>query len=403
MRPSPLLCRRAFFEPLESRRMLAADPVFVEGGVLTVEGTNKSDRIFIEFDGASFHVTLNDETFSFATGDVTINSILVNADKGNDRVEISDAVTLSATVDGSDGNDWIKGGSGNDFLYGGNKNDRINGGAGDDWIEGNAGNDRLAGDTGNDVIYAHAGNDWAWGGDGDDDLFADVGNDKLFGDGGNDELWAWHGNDALHGGDGDDVLHGEDGHDRLRGGAGNDQLFGEGNKDLLYGDEGNDFLDGGDDKDHLLGGDGDDILAGGAGNDQLNGGAGNNLLDGGPGTDKEMNGTPVDLTAQLAAALTSPTVATASGTATFGFTLADGVPKFELNVAVSGYTPSATLDVSVNGTVVGQITTDASGNATFVASTNPGSGEILLPAELSITAGLVVLVSTDLSGTLALV
>ena len=361
------LRRRLFVECLETRRLLAADfgrhphggppgkaddgpsepaGIELESGALTITGSNKNDRIDISSDGTNVTVTFNKETESFLATDVT--SITIDGGRGNDRITIDEEVTGTATITGG------------------------------------AGNDRITGGGGADDITGDAGNDWLFGGDGDDLIDGGAGNDKVFGDLGNDELI------------------GGDGHDRLRGGEGDDLLSGEENKDHLFGDEGNDFLDGGDDKDHLFGGDGDDILSGGDGNDHLNGGAGTNQLDGGEGKDKEVNGTPIDLDEVLSAALTSATVPTATGTATFGFTTAEGAPESELNVTVTGYTASSTLDVSVNGTVIGQITTDASGNGTFTASTAPTDAtEALIPGTVTIEEGAIVLVGTDLTGALA--
>ena len=378
----PSLRRNFVFECLESRRLLAhnvghnpaggnphqspQDCIELVSGALTVAGSKKNDRIVVDSDGTTLTVSCNKQTETFNVADVT--SLTITGGAGNDRITVAEDVTGSATINGG------------------------------------AGNDRIVGGGGGDTVTGDAGNDWLWGGDGDDALDAGAGNDHLFGQAGADELLAGAGNDALDGGEDDDILHGGDGHDRIHGGAGDDQLFGEGNKDKLFGDAGDDFLDGGDDKDHLFGGEGDDILAGGAGNDHLDGGAGSNLLDGGAGTDKEVNGTPINLSQVLAATLTSATVLTASGTATFGFTTADGAPEFELNLTVTGYTASSLLNVTVNGTIVGQISTDASGNGTFEASTNPTEvGEVLLPVGLSITAGSTITVDTDLTGTFAVV
>jgi hypothetical protein len=58
----------------------------------------------------------------------------------------------------------------------------------------------------------------------------------------------------------------------------------------------------------------------------------------------------------------------------------------------------------VTSTVLGQITTDADGIGTFTASTNPTDAtEAQIPDTLSIQAGMIVLVATDLTGTLAVV
>ncbi len=368
-RPLP---RRPIFESLENRRMLAkgggggnphqGEPIEVVGGVLTILGTSKSDRIVVSSDGTNVTATLNKDTATFLLTDFT--SVSIDGAGGNDRIDIAGSILASATITGGAGNDRIHGGGGIDNITG------------------------------------DAGNDWLWGGTGDDVIDAGAGNDHVFGELRNDELLAGAGNDAMDGGEGDDNLDGGAGHDRLRGGLGDDLLFGGGNKDHLYGDDGNDFLDGGDDKDHLFGNNGDDILAGGAGNDHLDGGPGTNLLEGGPGTDKLVNGTEVDLVAVLLAPLVSPTAGT--GTATFAFTIAEGSPEFELTITVIGAAASSLLPVIVNGTAVGTLATDATGAGSLVLSTNPNQPDEVLLTGVTIVAGSTISVG-DLTGVFALV
>jgi Ca2+-binding RTX toxin-like protein len=374
----PSLRRMLFLECLENRRLLAhnihhnpggggggssEDPIVLDGTALTITGTNKSDRINVDSDGTTLTVTVNKTTETFDVA--AVESLTIDGGRGNDRITIGEEVTGAATITGDVGND------------------RITGGGGDDTISGDA------------------GNDWVWGGPGADTIDAGAGNDHVFGEEGDDTIDLGDGNDKADGGEDNDIVSGGDGHDHIHGGAGDDQLFGEGNKDHLFGDEGDDFLDGGDDKDHLFGGDGDDILSGGDGKDHLDGGAGNNQLDGGEGKDKEVNGTPIDLDQELSAALVSATDTDAAGTATFAFTTAEGAPEFELNINVQNYT-AGTLDVSVGGIVIGQITLDASGNGTFTASTSPTDAtEAEIPATLTIEAGTIILIGTDLTGTLA--
>ncbi|WP_425351033.1 calcium-binding protein [Rhizobium sophoriradicis] len=60
--------------------------------------------------------------------------------------------SVSATVNGSSGDNTITTGAGNDTISGGDGADTLNGGAGDDTIYGNAGNDTLIGGDGNDRI-----------------------------------------------------------------------------------------------------------------------------------------------------------------------------------------------------------------------------------------------------------
>jgi Ca2+-binding RTX toxin-like protein len=368
--------RRPIVEALESRRMLAhvaghqpqggnphvGDPIAVVGGVLTILGTAKSDRIAVTSDGVNVTATLNKQTATFLLADFT--SISIDGARGNDRITIAPSITASATITGG------------------------------------AGNDRIQGGGGNDIITGDAGNDWVRGGGGDDQLNGGAGNDHVFGESGADVLLAGAGNDEVDGGDGDDNLSGEAGHDRIRGGLGDDLLFGGAGKDLLYGNDGNDFLDGGDDKDKLQGGNGDDILVGGPGNDHLNGGPGSNLLDGGAGTDKLTNGTQVDLSAVLLASLVSPTAGT--GSATYLFTTAEGSAEFELQISVTGAALNSPLAVTVNGTPVGTLQTDPSGNGTLVLSTNPLQPDEVLLTGVTIVAGSTITVG-DLTGTFALV
>ena len=390
---SHTLRRRAFFEPLESRRVLAAlVDVDFTGGVLTIVGSNKSDKIFVDSDGTNLTVTANGVTESFSLAPT-------------DPRDPSTGTTVSSiSVDGGNGNDWIRFGLGitaDATIFGGNGNDRIFSGGGNDTIDAGAGNDRVRGGAGNDTIFLWQGNDWAWGEDGDDKIYADIGNDKIFGDAGNDELWAWNGNDALNGGDGDDIMHGEDGKDRMRGGLGNDQLFGEGNKDQLRGEDGNDFLDGGDDKDLLWGGAGNDILSGGAGNDHLNGGEGEDFLDGGDGKNKLVDGDEFDIVTGLTAVLTSATT-TATGSATMVLDNADGTPEVELQVTLSGLAASTPYDLMI-GTITVPFTTDGSGGVTLKFSSNPDEvDELPFPAGLVVNSGTTIsVVGTDLTGTFA--
>jgi Ca2+-binding RTX toxin-like protein len=159
------------------------------------------------------------------------------------------------------------------------------------------------------------------------------------------------GNDSLTGGSGDDTLIGGNGKDTLNGGAGNDRLIG-GNGD-----------------DVLIGGLGDDTLKGGPGNDELHGGLGQDTLDGHPGHDSlngdggfdtYQHGTAASTDVRLVAQLTGSGGAT--GIAEFNSTTAD----FELQV--QGGPASRSLDVSIDGTKVGTVTTDATGNGVLEMS-----------------------------------
>jgi len=94
---------------------------------------------------------------------------------------------------------------------------------------------------------------------------------------------------------------------------------------------------------------------------------------------------------------------TATGTAKYSTYTANGATETEFKVSITGAAASTTLDVAIDGTVVGQITTDASGAGKLVLSSNPDSSdEQSLPANFptSVASGAVVTVGT-LSGSLA--
>jgi Ca2+-binding RTX toxin-like protein len=95
----------------------------------------------------------------------------VNLGGGEDRVTVSNQVSVPVTMRGGAGNDFLSGGSGPDKLIGGE------------------GNDRLLGGRGNDLLF---------GGDGDDVLIAGPGNDTLKGGAGNDKLVEGPGRDSVH-------------------------------------------------------------------------------------------------------------------------------------------------------------------------------------------------------------
>jgi hypothetical protein len=103
----------------------------------------------------------------------------------------------------------------------------------------------------------------------------------------------------------------------------------------------------------------------------------------------------------LSASLTdSDTTSTATGTATYQVDSESGDTTF--SVSVTGATASSTLDVSIDDTVVGQLTTDETGAGSLVLSSNPTSTQQQLPADFptNLSAGSTVTVGT-LTGTLA--
>lgn len=135
---------------------------------------------------------------------------------------------------GGGGNDALFGQNGNDVIQGGIGDDSIAGGAGNDDLQGQGGIDDITGDDGNDLIRGGNGDDHLHGGRGDDRLFGQNGNDHLFGEDGDDRIRGESGNDDLHGGIGDDHLWGDDGDDHLNGDLGKDFDDGGAGQDTAF-------------------------------------------------------------------------------------------------------------------------------------------------------------------------
>jgi hypothetical protein len=150
-------------------------------GVLTVEGTEASDRIALRLQRGSagiLQVDVGDDgsaDFSFVRERVT--SIAVDAGAGNDLVRIDDGNgaftnTIPTTIAGRDGNDFLLGGAGAERLVGG---------PGIDSIDGNGGNDLAIMGAGDDVFVWDPGDgsDTVEGRDGTDTmLFNGAGGDE---------------------------------------------------------------------------------------------------------------------------------------------------------------------------------------------------------------------------------
>src|SRR5439155_2234641 len=110
-------------------------------GVLTIEGTEASDKIALRLqagDPGVLQVDVGDDgsaDFSFERARVT--SIAIDATGGDDNVRTDDSNgaftdTMPTTIDGGPGNDTIAGGKGAETLIGGDGNDTIDGNGGND-------------------------------------------------------------------------------------------------------------------------------------------------------------------------------------------------------------------------------------------------------------------------------
>src|SRR5258706_10405552 len=165
-------------ESLEPRRLLSAVQI---ADVLIIEGTSASDNIFINTRdaGVTLRVIVNGQRSYFTAAG--INQIQAYGYRGQDDIEISNAIPINALITGDKGNDTLFGGAGNDSLYGNTGHDSILGGDGNDPILGLSGNDDLFGENGDDTILGGAGDDLIYGDAGNDDLSGQDDNDRILG------------------------------------------------------------------------------------------------------------------------------------------------------------------------------------------------------------------------------
>ena len=139
-------------------------------GVLTVEGTKKSDKVALRLragNPAILEIDVGDDgsaDFSFETR--KIETITVNANAGDDLVRIDESSgsftdEFPTTIDGGVGDDNLIGGSGAETLLGGEGNDSIDGGRGSDVAFMGAGDDTFVWDPGegSDIVEGQAGLD----------------------------------------------------------------------------------------------------------------------------------------------------------------------------------------------------------------------------------------------------
>jgi Ca2+-binding RTX toxin-like protein len=168
----------------------------LEHGLLSVEGTNKGDRIALRLQAGqpdSLQVDFGDDgsaEFGFERREIA--QIVVDAGNGDDAVRIDESNgvfsdTIPTTLEGGNGNDTLAGGAGDGSLVGGNGNDTLAGGNGNEKLIGENGNDSIDGNKGNDGALLGNGNDtFIWDpGDGSDTIEGDNGNDTMVFNGAN--------------------------------------------------------------------------------------------------------------------------------------------------------------------------------------------------------------------------
>ena len=141
-------------------------------------------------------------------------------------------------------------------------------------------------------------------------------------------------------------------------------------------------------------------MKGGLGHDHLDGDGGNNLLDPDSGNDDMANGIQVDLDSEFKAILTGS--GNMSGCAQHSVENEGGQVKTTFELQVNHLAANATLDVTLDGVMIGQINTDGSGQGELQLSSDPSGNELAFPSNFpSIHAGSTLVVAGGLQGTFA--
>ena len=133
------------------------DPLEPGKSMLLVGGSSGADAIAITANSANtLAVRINGTSQgTFAPlSNTRFSRIVVESKQGDDEIQIAGNLSISAWLNGNDGNDQIKGGAGNDVLQGGNGNDLLVGGAGRDLLIGGLGADRIVGNADDDLLIA---------------------------------------------------------------------------------------------------------------------------------------------------------------------------------------------------------------------------------------------------------
>ncbi len=139
-------------------------------GVLTIEGTEASDKIALRLQAREVGILQvdvgDDGSADFSFDRDKIAKIAVDARAGDDLVRIDESNgaftdSIPTTIDGEDGNDTLAGGTGIEMLLGGDGNDSIDGNGGNDLALLGAGDDTFVWDPGDgsDTIEGQDGAD----------------------------------------------------------------------------------------------------------------------------------------------------------------------------------------------------------------------------------------------------
>ncbi len=119
-------------------------------GVFQVTATGFDVELTRKINGTTVDVS----TAQLAIPPNLLTKLFVFAQAGDDDVQVSGNIEISAWLYGDAGDDRLKGGAGDDVILGGTGDDLIKGGSGRDLEIGGTGADRIVGNTGDDILIA---------------------------------------------------------------------------------------------------------------------------------------------------------------------------------------------------------------------------------------------------------
>ncbi len=269
----------------------------VEGTALYIgsNGATSNDQVQINPIGSSNTGSTGVQVQTRLNGGTTttnysqaLSAVDITLQNGNDNVHFNPALTLSAVVSGSAGNDNVQLGDGNNKVTLGNGGDSVQAGSGNNTVTVGNGNDSIQLGNGNNAITAGNGYDLVQLGNGNNTVMLGTGSDLVIGGNGNNTITAadaaganvgialGNGNNTISLGAGNDLVVLGGGNNVVTAGNGNDGVAAGGGANSIALGNGNDNV--------LLGG-GSNTVSLGNGNDGIWAGGGNNTVTVGNGND----------------------------------------------------------------------------------------------------------------------
>jgi Ca2+-binding RTX toxin-like protein len=178
----------AFEKSTHAHKQHGLKPPKLHHGLLSINGTNRSDTIAIRLQAGNptvLQVDVGDDgTADFHFPAAAVTALAVDARSGDDAVRIDEAngrIAVPTALTGGSGDDTLTGGSGSATIDGGLGNDTLGGGSAPDTIDGGPGNDFVDAGRGNDTAFLGADDDtFLWNpGEGSDTVEGQDGKDTM--------------------------------------------------------------------------------------------------------------------------------------------------------------------------------------------------------------------------------